>query len=311
MLKKYSSIENHYREKFIEKWLNRFPELNYEDFIATEKIHGTNLGVEINKDDSLRFQSRNNYTDANFFKCGEFFKNEYGKDMLFAIRNYGLDLMDKYNSKRVVFYGEFFGDGVQKGVKYTQLIDLKGLKRNYKLFDIWVENYGYLPYNKINSDFFKKYFVKIVEVGTLEKCLNFDVENQKTFYGEGIAEGIVIRPLSKDYVWGCERFVLKKKATKFAERQKTKKSYTPSPVVEKYSKIFKEYITENRLQNVFSKYGVIINIKGLGLYMGLMLQDAWNDFIKDNDISSLEKKEIKMIKKSVNKDIKELLLKYV
>ena len=47
--KKYQSIENHDQEKFIEGFLNYYPELKGMKYIATEKIHGTNFSVYLIK----------------------------------------------------------------------------------------------------------------------------------------------------------------------------------------------------------------------------------------------------------------------
>ena len=40
---KFFSIENHYRNKEIAKWLEIYPELKNEKFVLTEKIHGSNI----------------------------------------------------------------------------------------------------------------------------------------------------------------------------------------------------------------------------------------------------------------------------
>lgn len=62
--KKYPSIENHYRNKHIEKWLSKFPSLKDEEFIIQEKIHGSNFQIIITNDD-VSFASRNNILEDN------------------------------------------------------------------------------------------------------------------------------------------------------------------------------------------------------------------------------------------------------
>lgn len=56
---------------------------------------------------------------------------------------------------------------------------------------------------------------------------------------------------------------------------------------------FKSYITENRLLSVFSKEGQIQSPKEIGKYIKLLLTDAQDDFLKDNDISHLDKQQQK------------------
>ena len=58
---------------------------------------------------------------------------------------------------------------------------------------------------------------------------------------------------------------------------------------------FLTYINENRLESVFSKYGVIEKPQQIGEYIRYMLEDAKEDFLKDNDVSVLHKETLKEI----------------
>ena len=57
------------------------------------------------------------------------------------------------------------------------------------------------------------------------------------------------------------------------------------------------YITENRLQNLFSKMGEIERPNQIGDYIRAMLQDAKEDFLKDfgDDFSALSAKDHKAV----------------
>ncbi|MCK4817031.1 hypothetical protein KA005_14775, partial [bacterium] len=99
-----------------------------------------------------------------------------------------------------------------------------------------------------------------------------------------ICEGVVIQPYSKVYrLHDGFTFLLKKKNEAFKEKQKARKP--PAPVdseVLRMRGMFDEYITDNRLQSVFSKWGCIEEPKQIGEYIRLVIADALEDFLKDH-----------------------------
>jgi len=67
-----------------------------------------------------------------------------------------------------------------------------------------------------------------------------------------------------------------------------KKTKAPKPKVPVDSEvarlhaIFETYITENRLNNVFSNWGCIEESQQIGEYIRLVIADALDDFVKDH-----------------------------
>jgi hypothetical protein len=92
------------------------------------------------------------------------------------------------------------------------------------------------------------------------------------------------------------RFILKKKSDEFAEKMKVKQPKAKiSNEVMKANLEFRSYITDNRILGIFSKHGELENMKNFGKYINLVLDDAKEDFLKDNDISDMEPKAQKQV----------------
>lgn len=289
--KKYHSIENSYRENFIDKWVTYNPTLLTEKFIITEKIHGANFSVMITSD-SIEFGKRTSKlkVDENFFGYQDVvakYKNEFELIQNFLIQN-------EYESVRL--FGEIFGSNIQKGVFY-------GEEKRIKFFD------GYIN-DEILS---QKDFVDMIEwlniehmlvpvlaiVDSLEKALDFDIRFNSTLIDleDNICEGIVIKPYEKVYEYESGGiFYLKKKNTEFSEKQKARKArvdFKPSDNYEAVVEIYKSHLNENRLESIFSKYGKIEEPSQIGDYIKYMLTDAKEDFMKDHmeEFMSLHDKE--------------------
>ena len=66
---KYGKTKNCTDGKSLRQWLARFPELDGQDYVITEKIDGANFQLIFTKGEDLRFGSRNNELDTmdNFF----------------------------------------------------------------------------------------------------------------------------------------------------------------------------------------------------------------------------------------------------
>ncbi|RLF96798.1 hypothetical protein DRN58_09390, partial [Thermococci archaeon] len=108
-------------------------------------------------------------------------------------------------------------------------------------------------------------------------------------------------------------FYLKKKNEKFKERQRVKKKLQEgSSEVIQLNLEFRNYITEERVQSIFSKEGVIQKPEEIGRYIKLVLEDAKKDFEKDfgDKIKHLEKKKLKKVF-NVGSQIVKILDKYL
>ena len=293
--KKYCSIENTYREKEIGFWLAKYPELLNEQYIIEEKIHGSNFSIWMNKD-GYKLGKRTSFLeeDENFFgyqQLKPLFEEIYSrvKKLIFRFKEIN----------EIVLYGELYGNGVQKGVYYSD-------KKDIAFFDISI-NGEFAP-----SNIFVQY-AKMLEIKTvpilgyaknLDEALQYNIElNSKLSdkeFGEkqNIIEGIVIKPYYKVYQNGYgSMFYLKKKNDKFKEKQrepKVNKNNKISDEILELNKIFQTYLTETRVDNVISKYGEITSEKEIGKYLNLVKEDAKQEFLKDYP-KEYDKTELKQI----------------
>lgn len=311
--KKYPSIENHYRNKHIEKWLSKFPELKDEGFIIQEKIQGSNFQIIINND-KVSFASRNNILEDNakFFDYQNVM--EKYQNMISKFQSW---VKDSHSVDCIRLFGELFGGNIQKGVDY-------GKEKRFLIFDAYI-NEEILSQKRIFQLLYElnldvnEYFVPSVGfVKRLEDALNFEsrFNSQILEIENNICEGVVIKPFNNTYVdeFGSV-FYIKKKNEEFKEKQKEQKE----PKENQNTNLlnlqieFSRYLNDNRVDSVFSKYGVIESDSDIGKYIKLISDDAMEDFIKDFEfeIAELEEKDKNKINSISGKFIVPILKKYL
>jgi len=286
-LLKYPSIENHYDSRNINRWLHYHPELETEFYTIEEKCHGSNIQFIFTPNDKLRLASRNRILGdgENFYDI--FNVIEKYREFIDAFQSISNALNASYN-----FYGEIFGSNIQKGVDYgpEKQILFFGARVN----GLWVSASTFYTMMKENN--FSELIIPILgKADCLEDALEFkaDVPSMILNKEDNIMEGVVIKPMFKVYESPeGEMFYLKKKNEKFLEKSKEPKVFVPShPLKEEFLK----YINDNRLDGIFSKYGKIDRPQQIGEYIKYMLEDAKEDFLKENSIEGLSKNEIKEI----------------
>ncbi len=286
MFKKYPSMDNTYQTKSIELWKEFHPTLEDEEYIVLEKIHGTNFSIVFEPGNTPYFASRNRVLepDEDFFSLRD------------VVLGGGHDLLiDRFihlaRDENVVYqiYGELFGPGVNKGVFY-------GKERDFRFFDL--RRGGFLlPHREFEAAMrpaLEKYLIPSLGIFKgLQSALDIEVEGVNSLLtpedhkGPNILEGVVIKPYNKVILSPIGyTFLLKKKTEKFQEVAKEPKTPRPSnehPVVAELNQRFSRYITDQRLQNVFSKEGVIPDKKQISKYIRLLLEDAKEEFLKDDE----------------------------
>lgn len=320
--KKYHSIENSYRKRFIDKIVEEGH--SGLEYVVQEKIHGANFSFWM---DQAKTECAKR---SAFVKEGEGFfdfqdvKKKYYQNMRDLFQSF-------YNegASVVAVFGELYGGeyphpdipknnqkAIQKGVYYAPYQD-------FIAFDLKLDGL-YMSVDFAN-EVFEKFgipYVKTLFRGSLDDCLAYDNEYQTTISKEhdlpeiegNVCEGNVIRPVDPVFMWSGERLILKNKNEKFTEKQKQKpkgkqkKQVNISAEAKGAIDLASQYITENRLRNVLSKFGEV-GQKDFGKVMGLFTQDIIEDFMKDNEdmLESLEKKERKMVTKSVGQNAAKLL----
>lgn len=323
--KRYPSIEQSYREKFIEIINNVLEERNIiDEFVVVEKVHGANASFYYDGTE-MRVARRNDFLTKKEIKSDYRGREDAIIEKIKKMWNFVIK--DYPNIEELVVIGERFGGHyphkaipkmnvsmIQAGVFYTPDIKFYG-------FDIKV-NGKFLPIDHANFyfDLVKILRGKIMYIGPLEKCLEISPIFQSSIPGllnlpeidNNEAEGVVIRPFEEIY-YGHDRIILKNKNPKFMERGNIKKPKRHVELSEYFQIIIENirtYVCINRLNNVLSKNKELTN-KDFGKLMKEFLIDVKEDFEKDypDVLSTLEKKDLKIVMGPVNKEVSNLLKK--
>jgi len=279
MFIRWPSIENHYRSEFIQKAVEEYPDLAVCTYEITEKLHGSNVHFHFEPGEEMRVATRNRYLEpgSKFYDIWNVL-SKYQR-MWDEIKAYS-----NRHSCSIRLFGELYGQGVQKGVDYgpKKRISFFGImERDALLSPFWLAGFA------IKRGGLEDFLVpRVTLIEGLQAALDVDTDFPTMINPiEGnICEGVVIQPYHKVYrLSNGSTFLLKKKNEAFKEKQKARK--TPAPVdseVARMRAMFDEYITEARLQNVFSQWGCIEEPKQIGQYIRLVIEDALDDFLKDH-----------------------------
>ena len=321
---RYQSIESWTDEKHLAKVKERYGE---DEYIAMEKIHGSNFHFMINEitvkcakrtaylEDNEQFYDwqdiRNRYLD-DIMKLHKIFNSE--NNSLECVRVYG-ELFGGNYPKELLGkeHEEFKSKSVQRGIYYSPIIDFLvfDIVLTYKNSDSIILPHDEVLRHMLQMDKLKAVPIKIrgtfTEVyeycknnvqfkSTIPSFLGYNDHNLDTNY----AEGYVMKP-NKIVKLGVLRGILKIKHPKFDEMigyDKNKKKKEPD---EKRGHLFEEfecYITQNRLDNVISHYGVN-NPKPY--LIGRLIDDAKKSYMKTFEDDSEKTKEFEKEWKSLFK----------
>lgn len=315
MFEKYSSLENHYNGKFIEKIRNAGFDVT-ESWVAREKIHGTNFSIIIERDAVTCAKRTGPILSGEDFFGYEIVLKKYN-DSIKAVQH-----TIKEGSSMQIF-GEFAGGGIQKGVDYGE--------KDFYVFDILVKTTegtnqfvdDYMMETICNTFGFKlapllgrgKFdelsklpndldvvvhrYNKAIEAHGLKEAnstpFQVEVENKN------VAEGYVLKPCYPKFFPNGARVAIKCKNSKFSEKAKSDKPIKAKAVLTDVDKValstLAAYATLNRVNNVISKIGQV-GPKDFGKVMGLTVQDILEEaareeiFITDADQPDVVKKEL-------------------
>jgi len=309
MFKKFYKIRNHYDRKRILKWVEYYPELASCKFIVQEKIHGANFAIQFKSDGSYSFQKRNSNLsmDSNFFNFQLILEDQ--EVISFIDR---MTCFCKTQCCNWIIFGELYGDGIQKEVKY-------GSKRKVRFFDGYdcdTERW-FAPEELIALAGESLYVPVVGYFDGLLKALDVNIEFNSLLnpIEDNICEGVVIRPFEKNYIYMHDHLVIKKKNEKFKEKVKKNIDKGNEPLDEnilRYSEIACSYVTENRLSNVISHIGEPSGMKDFGNYIAEFMKDYREDVYEENpEIKDLPKKDLKIVFRSANNIAVEMLKKLI
>lgn len=274
-LKKWRKMQNSYNQKHIKWMLDRYPELQNEAYVITEKIDGSNMSWTFHPnaqgDNKLKFASRRRYIglDEKFCKTPIAEMMDADAELLDMLAKKASDMDAVIN-----LYGEIFGPGIQNRVNY-------GDKRRILYFGMAISG-KFIPWGSFQMIVPAYRTVPVVDtVFGLDKALEVseDFVTQLNPEGGSKAEGIVISVLDRMYTDGHGRpFMLKKKAKDFEEVKAKKERKELPPELVAAQDDFNSYITRNRLLSVISQLGDIEEPSQMGTYIKAMLNDAREDY---------------------------------
>ncbi|MBP3288576.1 MAG: RNA ligase, Rnl2 family [Muribaculaceae bacterium] len=334
--KKYSSIDNAITRDFMERVWAEMPE--DLEWVVQEKVHGANTSFLCDGEE-MRFAKRTSVlSDDEKFYDFQTLLEAYSPRVLSLFGR----IREAHPAVTVIsVFGEMFGgryahEGVaavkgmpliQKGVNYTPTHEFYG-------FDIYVfegEIGYYLAVDEVNALFVAEgfFYARTLMRGSLAECLNYPNAFQSKIsqwlglpdIDDNICEGVVIRPVTPQYLRNGSRVLIKSKNARFAEKKSVKarnKLFTePVPYSDSLKALLPEletYVTENRLNNVISHIGEVALPKDFGKIMGMFSKDILDDFLKEHggEYTALDKCEQKSLNRELNKlstgFVKEILL---
>ncbi|MGL6229362.1 MAG: RNA ligase family protein [Culicoidibacterales bacterium] len=316
--KRYNSIENHTNAKFMRMVAERGLFEPSIVWTAREKVHGANFGFWFDGS-NFKFSRRSDFVD---FDTEQFFGFQN-----IAVK-YTKQFEEMYNDmvaqrhisfgETMVIYGELAGTmpsgkSVQCEVEYGPL--------DFYAFDMILGSRTVNDTELENlSETYDFKVAPLLKIGTFEELTqSIPVDLQSVVNEDGvnirvgttnIAEGYVLKPNVPHWIGAGHRVIFKCKNEKFAEgKGKTKVKSVFVPLSEKDQDILstvESLITENRLKNVLSKYGVP-QLKDFGIIVKLLLQDVNEQIVTDELIGTSGGDDIP----ALNKEVGALLSKLI
>lgn len=302
----------------------KFSKMSTEDlereYVATEKLHGTNVGLYVYPDGTLDLASRTQFLG---FGNKESLLTEFHKFVdLDYFKEVGLSIFkDNPDFKFVVFFGEYFGKGIFN-MGYRQV------KENIKDFLVFniianlkVEDgvlYNKKPsYSDMEKYLTESHLVPFEFKGILKDLVKKSDVTMDSNFG-GIREGFVLQPTSAIEFTSDTKSALesiKIKGDKFKEVVKSKKPKVKDMTSKTFRglegldlELVKElltYVTMARLENVIS-HGVVPEVSNENI-MSLtkfMIEDILDEFDYTEDYT---KEKVLTLSKRLTPSVIELV----
>ncbi|CAL9970314.1 RNA ligase [Vibrio phage D148] len=303
--KKYSSLENHTRDKFIHSLIQNG--MTEGEWVAREKVHGANFSFWYTGGDEDVYTGKRSGPIAgdNFFSSYKLDKYKPAVEITYEnLLEAGMlekgDLIGVYGE---IFGGHFFGNqepgskAVQAGMNYHPGTE-------FVAFDIMIFKHDgmYILSDDEMVEHIAEEIPLAPEVGRGEfnDLLMLDNDFQSLIPGifklevpegeKAQCEGFVMRPSSGDkFLSSGARAIIKHKNKAFNEKggNKDPKRFKDAALTDEETEIFKKfsvYFNSVRLESVLSKEGEV-TWKDFGRVNGLLIQDAMKDFDHDNDFN--------------------------
>ena len=342
--KKYSSLENHYRDKFI---LNvRQQGLTDPNIMwsVTEKFHGSNFSVIVKRDEDGKVVLVPAKRSCVIGPSDNFYSYQRAlapvEAELMRLFEYIEETEIDSNSSHfsLQFYGELVGgkygdmvsppqaSRVQKEVQYhpDNKIVFFDIRENVNDMSVLLDVTTFE--NLMTSFVPSAHIAKSLFVGKFEDAFKYS----KRTYGtsttasdlfdlpkleDNIREGNVLKPLLPAYLKCGSRVIIKHKNEVFKERhdKKSREPRTPKeevvlgPELVNLLNTLETFITEQRLNNVISKIGEITS-KDFGKILSDMTEDVLVDFKKEEEeLIPLLESDFTLISKTLKGNIAQFI----
>lgn len=324
---KYSSIENSYRQAFLDKCAMHVGDAK---MVALEKIHGANFSWIVDAE-SVRVASRNDLIDEleTFYGHSRFYlRYEKVVRALFGIIKSEFPDTVQINLYGEIFGGRYNGSGAQSAKKVHDGVNYHP-DNEFMAFDLKITfNTGvsrYVPYVDLFDLILdanviarltwaeRMQIAPVIGVGTLEELIKIDpLFHTKVPAAYGLetehrekaqldyAEGFVIRGYEEDFYIGNERVILKQKNSLYGEVSKEVKIKSAVTLTDDQQALLDKvcsYMNENRVRAVLSKS--TYDQKSFGRLQGDFTRDALEDFEKDNGFKAQSTEEWNVLGKRV------------
>jgi|SaaInlStandDraft_4_1057021.scaffolds.fasta_scaffold04924_9 Rnl2 family RNA ligase len=329
--KKYSSIDNAYREKTVNYYIMQGHTQGI--WRGREKIHGANFQFAYNGGE-VKIGKRSAYLKPiehiGFFRSDVIY-DRYINSIHILAASLEMSVPDG-TPLEFTIYGELYGgvyphpdvekdpEGkqVQKGIYYAP-------GNHFAAFDMKL-NGEFVPDGSFEAlmALIGMPVAPILVEGTFEEVMAYTNEGQSIvgvrLHGlppieNNVMEGLVIKPIIPQYLNDGSRVILKNKNEKWSE--KSNKTRVPKAEIKMTSEqkdvylLLSNRVTENRLRNVISHFGNVTN-KDFGKLLALMTQDIITEHTKEDEVllaSMEDKKERKLLTKMLNGDIATMVRK--
>lgn len=292
---KYPSLTNHYAVQ-----TKRCIDLNKE-YVATEKIHGSNISIIVDKDRNVDVAKRSDFltkeerTQTPWKTLAEY--AETNRELILNWFDKACEYTKEYAPvEQVSFYGELFGASTVKGAGDYD-ITLSG-ERTIRFFDIHIlledNRRLVLSQENIAKIVGEDKTAPVLREGVLRDLL-LSATEQTSKFGKCIAEGQVYKP-KEDYVLTPDASgninypVVKHKYDQWLEKKQitVKKDMNYSANEIKLISAIKSRITKQRLLNIISHGEIEPNEQNTGKFIKTMLNDIKEEIIREEPNIKIE-----------------------
>lgn len=295
MILKYPSITNDYA--VLKK--RRVLQFMQNNWFATEKIHGTNVSININKNHEIELGGKRQKAEKKPEQYQGLFKFVENNPALISKLK---ELLEDYEADVVHAYGELFGKGIQKTLYNVNKNDTTDVK----LFSVIIEkNNEYIVLNRKDIELYiNSYLIPVTKIDTLENLLKTNIEIQKSQYGETF-EGYVYAPYDFDYIYADNKpfLSIKHKVEKFQEVKSKKKKPELSKEQLYLNEDVNRYVTKHRIEHVLDEFNLELIQQNFGKIIGHTQDDIKKEYLNENDTSQYTEDQIKIAIKNQGKEI--------